>query len=52
MVCSTVGEQLNDACGMNMRTGLHLRPGRTGPSAPSRRITVRFSFGNFSAKIR
>ena len=50
MVCSTVGEQLNEACSIMVRTGLHCAPGahRTLGTFPTG--TVRFSFGNFSTE--
>ena len=50
MVCSTVGEQLNDACGIMVRTGLHCAPGAHRTLGTFPEGTVRFSFGNFSTK--
>ncbi len=50
MVCSTVGEQLNEACSIMVRTGLHCAPGAHKTLGTFPTGTVRFSFGNFSTK--
>ncbi len=50
MVCSTVGEQLNEACDIMVRTGLHCAPGAHKTLGTFPTGTVRFSFGNFSTK--
>ncbi len=48
IVCSTVGTELNDACGIMVRTGLHCAPGahRTIGTFPVG--SVRFSFGGYT----
>lgn len=50
IVCSTVGEQLNEACQVMVRTGLHCAPGAHKTLGTFPTGTVRFSFGNFSTK--
>ena len=50
IVCSTVGEQLNEACQVMVRTGLHCAPGAHQTLGTFPTGTVRFSFGNFSTK--
>ncbi len=48
IVCSTVGTELNDACGIMVRTGLHCAPGSHKTIGTFPTGSVRFAFGGFT----